>query len=416
MAEIERAEREDALRCMLDGGRCILVGDKWFGPGSTEGERRRYLLEFNRQRERNRKRRNRRMALRVLETFERRLSELPARVQTRLTGRTATVEMIDGVRHRVDYAKIYSPRRDPFSYPFPDGKTPLELVADGGMAAWTFIARARSLLNHTLRRQRGAHGASRLRDERRKLCVRSTLAPCPTATDVRVAWAFARETHKGMARLGGLLHDLECHLGNGLLVKRMGRQPKIVGREAGIRGWIRGNCPELIGKYKTLMRYKALAKRLRQAAEMADPVPTSAILGEGVPAEELLRHEVSVQPRASGGRIFRFAWERGEWRVDADGRSFRTNENYRNSSRTVSLVLAASRGRSIVEADAVDADTAKRLSTLLESARSIVREILAAAKRDDMEHGALVPTIQSLWGRVEHALAERERWWEGHPI
>jgi len=41
---------------------------------------------------------------------------------------------------------------------------------------------------------------------------------------------------------------------------------------------IRENIPELAPKYKTLMRYKALAVRLRQATETKDPTPTSALL------------------------------------------------------------------------------------------------------------------------------------------
>ena len=36
--------------------------------------------------------------------------------------------------------------------------------------------------------------------------------------------------------------------------------------------------PELLPKYKTLMRYKALAVRLRQATDTKDPKPTSKLL------------------------------------------------------------------------------------------------------------------------------------------
>ena len=43
-----RAERETELRKMLDGGGCVLVGEKWFGPEATEEERRRYAQELDR--------------------------------------------------------------------------------------------------------------------------------------------------------------------------------------------------------------------------------------------------------------------------------------------------------------------------------------------------------------------------------
>ena len=409
-----RAERETELRRMLDGGGCVLVGEKWFGPGSTEEERRAYARAFDLRRERNARRRACRMARASLEALERRLEALPAWAQTRLTGRTAAVETVGGVRRRVDYAAAYGRRWDPFEYPFPDGRTPLELAVDGGMAAWTFVRRARRLLAGA---EAGGDGApdgrspGRLRSERRKLCARSTFAPRPTATDVRVAWAFARESHEGMVRLGGLLHDLECHLANGLEVIHVGHRPKIVGRADGVRGWIRENCPELVGRYKTLMRYKALARRLRQAAEVADPVPTSAVLEGGADAGELLAYPVEIQPRAGGGRVERFAWERGRPGIDANGRPFRTNGNYSSASWTVALALAAAEGHAAAKADKAGADALERLRTLLENARETVRGILADAAADDARRGRRAATQRALWGQVDRTLAARERWW-----
>ena len=415
-----QAEREAELRRVLEGDGRVLVGDRWFGPESTEEERLAYALALARRRARNARRRARRMARESLAALERRLESLPARVQTRLTGRTATVETVGGVRRRVDYSTAYGQGRDPFEYPFPGGRTPLELAVDGGMAAWTFVRRAHRLLAGP---RRGGGGTAdgrrsgRLWCERRKLCARSTLAPRPTATDVRVAWAFARESHEGMLRLGGLLHDLECHLANGLEVIHVGRRPKIVGRAGGVRGWIRQNCPELSGKYKTLMRYKALALRLRQAAEIADPVPTSAALEGGADAGKLLARSAKIQPRAGGGRVERFAWERGRWSVDANGRPFRTNGNYSSASLTVSLALAAAEGHAATKADKADADALGRLRTLLGNARETVRGILAAAAEADAvfraRRGGRAATLRALWGEVDRVLAARARWWEG---
>ena len=410
-----RAERETELRKMLDGGGCVLVGEKWFGPEATEEERRRYAQALDRRQRRNARRRARRMAHASLKVLERRLEALPAWAQTRLTGRTATVETVGGVRRRVDYSTAYGQGRDPFEYPFPGGRTPLELAVDGGIAAWTFVRRAHRLLAGP---RRGGGGTAdgrrsgRLWCERRKLCARSTLANRPTATDVRVAWAFARESHEGMLRLGGLLHDLECHLANGLEVIHVGRRPKIVGRAGGVRGWIRQNCPELSGKYKTLMRYKALALRLRQAAEIADPVPTSAALEGGADAGKLLARSAKIQPRAGGGRVERFAWERGRWSVDANGRPFRTNGNYSSASLTVSLALAAAEGHAATKADKADADALGRLRTLLGNARETVRGILAAAAEADDRRGRRTATLQALQEQVDRALIVRERWWE----
>ena len=80
-----------------------------------------------------------------------------------------------------------------------------------------------------------------------------------------------------------MLQDLECYVDNCLKIDESGA---VVGRNGGIRGWIRENVPELFPKYKTLMRYKAMAVRLRQATGTKDPTPTSALL------DARRRHEV----------------------------------------------------------------------------------------------------------------------------
>lgn len=408
---------EEELRRMFDAGGCVLVGDRWFGPNSSALERARYQLAFERRIERNRKRRERRHALEVLTRFERSLKEKPAWVQARLAGRTAVVETVGGVRRKVDYRKTFGPQWDPFAYPFPGGKLPLELVIDGGLAVWSFLKRSREMFDHapdTFGTGRNNEGAGhRLCTARRKLCARSTLADCPTVTDIRVAWALSRESHAAMLRLGGLLHDLECFVANGLIVRRVGKLPKIEGRESGIRGWIGENCPELLGKYKTLMRYKALALRLRQAAGITDPIPTSAVLSTNETAESLLRCSVHGQARATDGRVDLFAWEKGKWHVDADGRFFQENENYGCLSRSLSLALAVAEGQSVVGDEKVQQNAVERFERLLRSARRTVLEILLATDRD-MSSGFRKKRCVSmavLTRQVEFVLEFRERWW-----
>jgi hypothetical protein len=80
-----------------------------------------------------------------------------------------------------------------------------------------------------------------------------------------------------MITLGSLLHDLECYVDNCLKIDEYGN---VVGRNSGIKGWIREVVPELLPKYKTLMRYKALAVRLRQVTKTQDPIPTAWLLEE----------------------------------------------------------------------------------------------------------------------------------------
>ena len=111
--------------------------------------------------------------------------------------------------------------------------------------------------------------------ERRKIRRRRTSAPMPTPEALRAAWNERKSSREAMILLGGMMHDLECYVDNFLKFNEWG---DVVGRNGGIRGWIADNVPELLPKYKTLMRYKALAVRLRQATETKDPKPTSRLL------------------------------------------------------------------------------------------------------------------------------------------
>ncbi len=114
--------------------------------------------------------------------------------------------------------------------------------------------------------------------ERRKIRRRTTTAPMPTPADVRAAWAARKESKARMILLGGMLHDLECYVDRRLFFDDAGN---IVRRAGGIRGWLRENLPDLAPHYKTLMRYKAMAIKLRQATGLYDPTPTSALLETG---------------------------------------------------------------------------------------------------------------------------------------
>jgi hypothetical protein len=111
--------------------------------------------------------------------------------------------------------------------------------------------------------------------ERRKIRRRRTTAPMPSPEVLLKAWNERKSSREAMIILGGMMHDLECYVDNCLRFDEAGN---VVGRNGGIRGWIAENVPELLPKYKTLMRYKALAVRIRQATETKDPKPTSRLL------------------------------------------------------------------------------------------------------------------------------------------
>ena len=111
--------------------------------------------------------------------------------------------------------------------------------------------------------------------ERRKIKRRTTTNPCPTAETFREAFSRVGESVEAKLLFGGMVHDLACYVDSCLRIDADGN---IVGRNGGIKEWIAGNVPELYPRYKTIMRYKALAMRLRQAMDVTDPVPTSSLL------------------------------------------------------------------------------------------------------------------------------------------
>lgn len=199
--------------------------------------------------------------------------------------------------------------------------------------------------------------AIRLAQERRKICRRSTISPCPTPEEVRNAYRVAGESRENRLRLGRMLMDLECYVDNDLVVRWYRKRPKIVARHPGIRGWLATHCPELSSKYKTLMRYKSQATQARQESGRIDPVhfdatvatplstatPTATSPVAAISSTSNGRHStkqtdrVRVQPRRPNTtlpRRYRFAWERGSLRIDANGRLFLTNENYTRAIRS----------------------------------------------------------------------------------
>ena len=112
--------------------------------------------------------------------------------------------------------------------------------------------------------------------ERRRISRRTTTNPCPTKEAVLDAWRHVRDSKESLVLFGSLMQDLECYVDNSLRFDRSGR---IVGRNAGVKGWLAENLPELAEHYTSVIRYKAAAKKLRQIVGLADPMPVAAVLG-----------------------------------------------------------------------------------------------------------------------------------------
>ena len=153
------------------------------------------------------------------------------------------------------------------------------------VGATRYIDRAQSRLRRPLYYARERARREALAEERRRVGGRRTTNPCPSREAILDAWVHRRDSHAAAVRFGSLVHDLECYVDNTLLRDENGA---IVGRRGGVKAWLQMNIPALYVRYTTVMRYKAMAKKLRQVVGLADPVPAEAVL---VPQAETARAE-----------------------------------------------------------------------------------------------------------------------------
>lgn len=111
--------------------------------------------------------------------------------------------------------------------------------------------------------------------ERRKISRRHTINPRPTREQILDAWIHRRDSHDAALRFGSIIMDLECFLDNSLLFSENGA---ICGRRGGVKRWLQEEIPALYLRYTTVMRFKAMAKKVRQIVELDDPTPAIAVL------------------------------------------------------------------------------------------------------------------------------------------
>ena len=143
----------------------------------------------------------------------------------------------------------------------------------------TLLYRRLSLLVKRLRRpayyERERERRRKLAEARREIRRHHTLNPKPTFDAIRAAIRVAHGSPEDAIRLGSLLEDLECFVDNTLIHDAQGQ---IVGRRGGIKRLLQREAPDLFAKYSTIMRYKAMAKRFRQACGAGEPIPPAMLL------------------------------------------------------------------------------------------------------------------------------------------
>lgn len=117
----------------------------------------------------------------------------------------------------------------------------------------------------------------------RRLCQWSVSKP-PTGEELLKQWERARGHGKTeeKIRLGSMLLDIEATVDSSLVRNRDG---EIIGRNAGVKGWLKTNCGQLVKRYAMLMSCRRLACEFRKAGCVGDPIPAAALLPGSTPPE-----------------------------------------------------------------------------------------------------------------------------------
>ena len=113
---------------------------------------------------------------------------------------------------------------------------------------------------------------------------RESSKPPPSLDELREAYRRRNESCEAMIRLGSMLEDIEAENCVGYKFDRYGdsrtEDSYFIEFDApwqtGIRGFLK-DAPDLLAKYKTLMRYKKLSADFRNAIELYDPNPASLV-------------------------------------------------------------------------------------------------------------------------------------------
>lgn len=157
----------------------------------------------------------------------------------------------------------------------------------------------------------------------RRLCHASMLPP-PSLEVLEAQYekAKGRGRMEEKLRLGSMMLDIEAVVTSNLIRDEEG---EIVGREPGIRGWLREHCPSLIKHYSSLIAYRRAAYALRKQCGWKEPMPVELLLTQPGSTQE----ETQVASRRNNSEEERPDGERQEvqrvWEVLMEqGKEMRT--------------------------------------------------------------------------------------------
>ena len=214
----------------------------------------------------------------ILDARARRLASKRRRAEARTCAFADLCEASEGLA--VAWRRAGTPLADILAYA--DGDVWLLQT----LARWLRLSSTQEIdrLRHTQRRpayyEREKLRRQELAAARRAVRRRRTENPCPTKEQILDAWERAKDSNEDLIRFGSLMEDLACYVDSSLIRTEDGA---IVGRRGGVKAWLQVNIPALYLKYKTVMAYKAAAKKLRQITELPEPLAVARLVEQ--PAE-----------------------------------------------------------------------------------------------------------------------------------
>ncbi len=142
---------------------------------------------------------------------------------------------------------------------------------------------AKTNLHKRIERRRGE--SSMAREER-------TLFKYPPSCDeLMSALEECRKTTTGILRLAAMMDNIDANYSR-RYADTTGEKP---GMTYGVRQFLSEACPGLMPRYKTLMRYSVLAKKIRRAAGLMEEDCYNLLWGlKGCQGEDLQFHEAVV--------------------------------------------------------------------------------------------------------------------------
>ena len=256
----------------------------------------------------------------------------------------------------------------------------LALVVFGGAACAEILFRAAQLaVRRQLRRKYYAAENRRRQSLRRpnrhvrERTTRETVLPSPEV--LMGQWTVARKRGAVLekVRLGAMLAEIESCVDNSLI---RNENHEIIGRRPGLRGWLRGYCPELAPHYKTLMRYKSMADKLQTIGNLDDPDSVIVALPPEKPARRKPKRKnekrAAEQAPDANGKA------RNEW-LARHPAAWTTEPRIQQAAKAIEGILATA--ETSPSPLGANAGTLRCLEDLLFETLGIEREVRPRVKR-----------------------------------